>query len=482
MIGPAFRCGFARHGFAVRQRHPRCSEALVQSFLSSESFAADGGCRHWLSRVASFNPSFGTQLLTSSEFSRLRLAFAGENRTVRDMKRLGLCCALSLLGACNNPAPPVSAPAAPVVSSAPQAGAGARPAAAAAGSCADCATQNANMDAGAAGSAAGAPASTKPVAAPSGATDDAMDDAGADLPKDAGADMTTAPDAGVKVGPNGRPVGVSECYSAMSSTHPATLRHWELLRNGDLESRGAMIDALSAAATEYPKEQEFALLLGLASLWRVAEPLSVESLDPFLSLETIQVAQRELERAYAMCPTDHRIPAWLGPIKIRMGRMLEDDALVKEGFAVLNKGIEHYPGFVLFSKLLVYADLPASDPEFMKAIDAVRENAVYCGSVASGLSRDPACNNHPHAAHNIEGSAVFLGDMYAKAQDRAAALAAYQSAKAVPTWSSWDYRELLDERISKLDERISKLATPDTNDDLEPAWASQIQCSLCHRD
>jgi hypothetical protein len=383
------------------------------------------------------------------------------------MKHLGLLFVLPVVVACNNPAPPVSMAAAPPLAAAPQA---MQPAPSAAdGGSNDCTTMQAPM-AGTATGPAGEPAPTPPVV-----SDDALMD-------DAGADPTPEPDAGMTAGPNGRPIGVAECYSTMSSAHAATLRHWQALRSGDLEGRGAMIDELSAAASEHPKEQEFALLLGLASLWRVAEPLEIESLDPFLSLETIEVAQRELERAYSMCPTDHRIPAWLGPIKIRMGRMLEDDALVAQGFDVLNRGIEHYPGFVLFSKLLVYADLPASDPDFKNATDAVRENQVYCGSVATGLSRDPACNNHPHAAHNIEGSAVFLGDMYAKAQDRAAALAAYQSAKAVPTWSSWDYRELLEERITTLDARMTALASPNTSDDLEPAWASAIQCSLCHRD
>ena len=324
--------------------------------------------------------------------------------------------------------------------------------------------------AGAAGRDGTAAAMPKP-AEPAGETND-LDDAGA-VP-------TTGLDSGV--GPNGRPLGVEECYSATSRAHAATERHWEVFRGGDLAARGDMITALSAAVSAAPSEQEFALLLGLASLWRVAEPYSWESLDPILTLDSIQVAQRELERAYAMCPTDHRIPAWLGPIKIRMGRMLEDAALVDEGFAVLNEGIEHYPGFVLFAKLLVYADLPASDPNFANAVAAVRENAVYCGSVATGLSSDPACHNHPRAAHNIGGSAVFLGDMYAKAQDRDAALMAYQSAKAVPTWPRWPYRELLEERITTLDARMAALASPSPADDLEPAWTSQIQCSLCHRD
>jgi hypothetical protein len=334
---------------------------------------------------------------------------------------------------------------------------------------APCSAQDGGLNGSAAGHAANLPA---PADAAADAADVAEDDAG----------TVRARDQDGKVGPNGRPVGVAECYSAASSGHAATQRHWQVFRSGDLEARGDMIDELSAAVQAQPAEQEFALLLGLASLWRVAEPFGLEELDPFVTLESIEAAQSELERAYALCPTDHRIPAWLGPIKIRMGRMLEDPALVDEGFAVLNKGIEHYPGFVLFAKLLVYADLPATDPEFSKAVDAVRDNAAYCGTVASGLSADPACHNHPRASHNIEGSAVFLGDMYAKAQDRAAALAAYQSAKAAPTWNDWDYRSLLEERITTLDARMAALASPDTADDLEPAWVSQIQCSLCHRE
>lgn len=279
-----------------------------------------------------------------------------------------------------------------------------------------------------------------------------------------------------------RPAGVALCYSAASSSHPAVAHYWDAMRRGDTNGRTTAISELAAAATAAPNEEEFALLHGLANLWRVAEPTLVESINPFLTLDSVDKANKELERAYALCPTDHRITAWLAPIKIRMGRMTNDSAMVAQGMALLNRGIAHYPGFVLFSKFLVYADLPASDPEFAKAVDAVRENAVYCGTPATGLSNDPACRNHPRAAHNIEGSAVFLGDMYAKAQDRAAALAAYQSAKATTTWETWDYQALLERRITELDARMAAAATPGALDDLQPAWASPIQCSLCHRD
>lgn len=284
------------------------------------------------------------------------------------------------------------------------------------------------------------------------------------------------------VGPNGRPRGVALCYSAESDVHPATTQFWDVLRRGDMSAREAVITALKAAAKAKPSEEEFELLLGLASLWRVAEPDPLESLNVLLTLDTITTAQSSLERAYELCATDHRLAAWLGPIKIRMGRMMEDPDLVDAGFAVLDKGVEHYPGFVLFSRFLVYADLPATDPEFKNAVEAVRSNAVYCGTVETGLFSDPACHNHPRASHNIEGAAVFLGDMYAKAQDRTAALDAYGMAKKTDTWSSWDYQALLEQRISTLTERMKAASTPSTSDDLEPAWASQIQCSLCHRE
>jgi len=319
---------------------------------------------------------------------------------------------------------------------------------------------------------------------PSDAADGAVQaDARASSDLDAGPDASAeSPASDSGVGPNGRPLGVALCYSAASEAHPATAQFWDVLRRGDMAARPGAIDALKAAAKASPSEEEFALLLGLASLWRVAEPVALESLDLLLTLDSITTAESSLELAYELCPTDHRLPAWLGPIKIRMGRMNDDAALVDAGFAVLNQGIDHYPGFVLFSKFLVYADLPATDPEFKKAVEAVRSNAVYCGTVETGLASDPACHNHARASHNIEGAALFLGDMYAKAQDRAAALAAYGMAKKTDTWSSWDYQALLDERISTLDKRMKAAATTSTSDDLEPAWASQIQCSLCHRE
>lgn len=77
---------------------------------------------------------------------------------------------------------------------------------------------------------------------------------------------------------------------------------------------------------------------------------------------------------------------------------------------------------------------------------------------------------------------VYMGDLLAKAQDKVAALAAYQVAKAAPDWETWDFQELLEARIRTLDERVAAARTEQSLDDLEAAWNASDQCLLCHRD
>lgn len=279
-----------------------------------------------------------------------------------------------------------------------------------------------------------------------------------------------------------RPEGVALCYTEASSSHPAVVGFWSVFTRGDRMARLAAIDALEAAARELPEEEELALLLGLAHLWRIAEPLPEEEGDLGITIQAAVRAEAELERAYELCPTDHRIPAWLGPLKINMGRGSMSAALEAEGFAILDRGIEHYPAFVLFSKLLAYADLPADDPDFQSALAAVEANIDACaGNGPLGLSGDPACGNHPRAYRNIEGASVFMGDVFAKAGRRDEALAFYSQARSAPEYDTWVFQDLLEERIASLDARIAfyRIGAPATRPD--EIWKSNFQCLLCHQ-
>jgi hypothetical protein len=272
----------------------------------------------------------------------------------------------------------------------------------------------------------------------------------------------------------GRPEGVALCYSAVADAHPAAQAFFAAFRAGDRSLRADSITALDAAAKELPDEEEIHLLLGLAQLWRLAEPLPGET-EPSVQLPSAIGARDHLQRAYQLCPTDHRIAAWLGPILVRFGRTLNNQQTIDEGLAVLDKGIAAYPSFVLFSRLLIYAESPRDAPEFQQALGAVIDNIDACSRVVG----DPACDNAT-VPHNREGAALFLGDVLTKAGKQAEAHAAYSDAIAGPDFPSWSFQPVLRERLDNLDARIALYADGDAANDPVAAWAADNQCALCH--
>jgi tetratricopeptide (TPR) repeat protein len=294
----------------------------------------------------------------------------------------------------------------------------------------------------------------------------------------AGCGSDASPEANEPASPAlSRPEGVALCYSDLAESHPATKAFRAALDAGDREARAAAIEGLEAAVEEHPDEEELALFLGLASLWRVAEPLEA---DQGATVSSALKARAELERAYELCPTDHRIAAWLGPVLVNMGRALGQDALVDQGIAVLDEGIARYPSFVLFSKLLAYADRPADDPEFQNALDAIEANLDACVGDDGELARDPACLNGATARHNVQGASVFLGDVFAKAGRTEEARATYEQARASEGFATWDFGPLLDDRLATLDARVASFANADPADDAESAWVAGYQCAVCH--
>ena len=272
-----------------------------------------------------------------------------------------------------------------------------------------------------------------------------------------------------------RPEGVALCYSATAEAHPATAAFWAALGGGARPARADVVTQLEAAVAELPDEEELHLLLGLAQLWTLAEPLPGED-QPAMQLPHALGARDHLRRAYQLCPTDHRIAAWLGPVLVRFGRALNDQPMIDEGLAVLDVGIAAYPSFVLFSRLLVFADYPRDAPEFQHALDAVVANRAACTATPG----DPACTDHARAAHNREGASIFMGDALAKGGRRADAEAAYAAAMDEPAYGSWAYQSVLTTRLATLDARIAAFATPEVADDPPVAWAVTEQCAMCH--
>jgi hypothetical protein len=285
-----------------------------------------------------------------------------------------------------------------------------------------------------------------------------------------------------ELGPNGRPIGVEDCFTAESKNHPATRAFWAAFGSSDYAQRDSVIEQLSAAATAQPEQEQFAFLLGHASLWRVAENRGLQ--DLLLMLSSVETAEREFARAYALCPSDVRITAWLGPVKIILGNLLGDSQRVADGKRLLAEGTARYPAFVTFSNALAFSGAGPSDPEFKILEDTANYYAALAESGADTncvLAGAIACINTAETPRNIEGTALYIGDLFVKTQDRENALKAYKIAEEAPDLSSWSFRPLLDERIKNIDANMAAAGNALELDDPAWAWTSNEQCSYCHR-
>jgi hypothetical protein len=155
--------------------------------------------------------------------------------------------------------------------------------------------------------------------------------------------------------------------------------------------------------------------------------------------------------------------------------------MVEEGTAILRRGNEVYPTFVKFTEPLVYGDLPPTDPQFRVALESFREVFFLADDrPCEKASTDKACTNSPGAPHNREGFALYAGDFYARGQERDHALRWYMTARSIPSWDSWRYQSVVEERIRTLDERVAAALTPSLADDLPSVWSSETGCSFCH--
>lgn len=252
---------------------------------------------------------------------------------------------------------------------------------------------------------------------------------------------------------------------------------------------------LDAAAQIAPDRADVTLLRGHVRLWRLAEwgrdPSQDTSEIPGIALS----ARAAFEAASALAPDDHRLPGWLGPLKIAIGNATADDPLIAEGFSDIDEGVAAYPEFNLFVRALARANAAPGSAELAEAVEAMwqtldvcagepvdRENLDYAPymdlETDTGVKR--VCWNDEKARHNFEGFFLYFGDLLVKSGDPDTAQAAYQSAQLSSTYRTWPYRAELEARIEDAPARAALFADADPTNDPEIIAASSHQCAACH--
>ena len=280
--------------------------------------------------------------------------------------------------------------------------------------------------------------------------------------------------------------------SAAPSLPSAARAHtafWQAFYGERYETIPAVLQQLTAAYLENPRDGQTALLLGHTHLWKAAERAREEKRDPRMT-EHVVLAEHYFEQAHRLVPEDHRILGWLGSVRLPLGTVRQDEALREEGDRLLREAVRRHPRFNHFTAAFVRASLPASDPKFHEALEQMGRNIEACSGSAPAAAEggnvnvyelaqraDPVCANTEKAPHNFEGFILTLGDMLMKAGKEDQAIGVYQRANLAPTYHAWPYRELLEKRIHDAPETARRVR------DGEPAPmvpGSAYSCMACH--
>jgi hypothetical protein len=286
--------------------------------------------------------------------------------------------------------------------------------------------------------------------------------------------------------------------SSSAQTEQAEREFESALSAGNYAALPDVIEALTQAYLRAPHDPTLALYVGHAHFWRVAE--RARNAEPRATVtDDLLVAERYFTQAKLLRPEDYRILGWLGSVKLSLGNVHDDQHWVREGYFMLEDGVTAFGEFNLFSKSYVLSIVPRDHPRFEEAVDAMWRSVESCD--AGGLDREHpdfapyfrasasvsllgpkrVCHNLPKAPHNFEGFFLHCGDVLVKAGKPALARVMYENARLEPSFTSWPYRDVLEERIRSAESRALGFAAKDAADWPEMMVTSRLACSGCHQ-
>jgi hypothetical protein len=291
--------------------------------------------------------------------------------------------------------------------------------------------------------------------------------------------------------------GAAACSSDDDDQPPATTRFLSDFHASRYSHAAARAAELDQAAEADPGHGRLSFDRALAHNWHLQEWRRDPNPDPAALQAEGQSLLGMFQTAYENNPDDHRVGCFYGLQLVGAGRATANDALVQQGIAVLERAVEGWPEFNGFCLGLAYDQLPASHPDYAKALDAAFANVDICvdqsidrdnpditpylsQATSTGVKR--ACWNDEIAPHNAEGFYLWIGDLLVKQGKVAAARVAYNNVKLIKEYPSWPYRSLVEDRLSAdLDAKAALYHDADPSND-PPFGGEEVgrRCVVCH--
>ena len=273
-------------------------------------------------------------------------------------------------------------------------------------------------------------------------------------------------------------------------------RFWDVLHGGRYEQLPDVIEALTAAYLQDPRNAATAAHIAFSHVWLASERSRLDRV-PATITEHLALARRYFAEASRLAPADERFKGFLASMELSEGKIHGDEKLLRRGYFNLMKSVDGWPEFNLFTAGYVLSGLPYNDRMYAEAVEYEWRNMDVCigekfdrraGDATKYLALETtigpkrACWNSWIAPHNFEGFFLNLGDMLVKQGDTDTARRVYGYAKLSKTYGQWPYRAILEERIAQADENITFFRNPKPGERIRTMMAhSAFSCMGCHQ-
>jgi hypothetical protein len=210
------------------------------------------------------------------------------------------------------------------------------------------------------------------------------------------------------------------------------------------------------------------------------------------------LARKYFEEAVALNPGDARYLGFLASATLAEGNIHHDERLTRRGYFMLLDAIRAWPEFNLFTAGYVMSGQPADSERFKQALEWQWQNLDVCVGdkvdrgtadyakymhLATTAGKKRVCWNSWIAPHNLEGFFLNMGDMLVKAGDWRTARKVYSNAKLPGTYSRWNFRQALEDRIRDAPDNVAAFRAPvDASlGGKQIMVASSFACMACHQ-
>ena len=255
---------------------------------------------------------------------------------------------------------------------------------------------------------------------------------------------------------------------------------------GEADRVEESLDLLGKAVARDRRDGRSHFLIGMMHLYEYGRQVADMHRPGRDGRQSVVASRAAFDRAVPLLwdgtKGDSRVPGFAAAATYAKGVGFKDAALTERGIAELEHAASINTLFNSFDLFALAPAVPSDDPFYAQVLELLDvtfpEVAAFCST------QDEICFNAGMAPHNLEGTFVLFGDIYAKGNRVESARGYYESAVSIGETSGWDpqFVATARERLANVEQRAALYQ--DGNPDNDPPFMGSggaSACAYCHR-